>query len=133
MPKKKIRTYQQRIRHVVEKCSMHSCDGTRRYDVHPTLMTYEEYDQRYNHKLEARESLANAPANAVLAYAGAGSQIFEACKEGVELAKEYDAPIAFEFNGKMVICYSWSTPEEVGRQWWQDSYGKTPEQSFAER
>lgn len=73
------------------------------------------------------------PADAVLCTARAGASIFEACKEGVTLARAFGHPVAFEFNEAVAICRADSNPEELVKAWWKLAYGKTYEQSMAER
>lgn len=73
------------------------------------------------------------PANAVLCSAHAGASIFEACKEAVTLAREFGRPVAFEFNEAVAVCHSDSDPAAVAKTWWKLAYGKTYEQSMAER
>jgi hypothetical protein len=73
------------------------------------------------------------PTNAVICSAHAGASVFEACKEAVTLALVYGCPVAFEFNGAVAVCHSDSDPVAVAKTWWKLAYGKTYEQSAAER
>jgi hypothetical protein len=75
----------------------------------------------------------DVPANAVVCWAGAGASIFEACTEGVTLARAFGRPVAFEFNETVVVCSSDADPEDVAKRWWKRAYGKTYEQSAADR
>src|SRR5579875_727239 len=73
------------------------------------------------------------PANVVVCTAHAGPSIFEACREGVTLARAYGRPVAFEFNEAVAVCHGDSDPERVAKGWWKLAYGKTYEQSMKER
>ena len=75
----------------------------------------------------------DVPPNAVVCWCGAGCTIFEACKEGVTLARAYGRPVAFEFNDAVVICHSDSDPDAVAKAWYPRAYGKTYEQSMRDR
>ena len=81
-------------------------------------------------KLDAKHDV---PADAVVCSAMGGSTIFEACAEGVGLAKVYGRPVAFEFNGAVAICRADSDPNTVAKVWWKRAYGKTYEQAMKER
>lgn len=73
------------------------------------------------------------PTDAVICSAHGGASIFEACREGVTLARAFGRPVAFEFNGAVAVCRSDSDPETVGKVWWKLAYGKTYEESMKER
>lgn len=82
---------------------------------------------------KALDAKHDIPANAVVCWAGAGSSIFEACKEGVTLARVFGRSVAFEFNESVAVCHADDDPEQVAKQWWRRAYGKTYEQSMADR
>lgn len=72
------------------------------------------------------------PTDAVVCWAG-NTTIFEACKEGVELAAAMGHPIAFEFNEHVVVCRAGDNPDAVAKEWWQRCHGETYEQTAAKR
>lgn len=97
------------------------------------LMTEEEQIECFGKRGYKVEQIQGAPANAERCYAGAGGSIGECVTEGVKLAKLLKKPVAFEFNGKTVVCREGDNPERLYRKWWSEMYHETPEQSFARR
>ena len=75
----------------------------------------------------------DVPSNAVVCVAHGGASVFEACKEGVALARIFGRPVVFEFNGAVAVCSVDSDPDDVSKRWWKRAYGKTYEQSMKER
>lgn len=59
--------------------------------------------------------------------------IFEATNEAAEIAQRGEVIVVFGFNGRLVVVRPDSDPRLVARRWWTEEYGKTPEQSAAER
>jgi hypothetical protein len=85
-----------------------------------SLMTPDEYAQvmpaeYVPAKLDPKYDV---PTNVVVCTAHAGATIFKACKEGVTLARAFGQPVAFEFNGIVVVCSPDSDPEDVAKRWW---------------
>ena len=101
---------------------------------HFNLWTPEEYAEVMGHPMET-ESVVTAAGvvNAIVCVAHGGASIFEACKEGVTIAKEVGRPVVFEFNGKLVVCHADSDPVDVAEEWWKVAYGKTYEESMRDR
>ena len=81
-------------------------------------------------KLDAKYDV---PADAVVCTPCGSVSIFEACTEGVTLARAYGRPVVFEFNGRVVVCSSDSNPEDVAKRWWKRAYGETYEESVEKR
>lgn len=77
--------------------------------------------------------VGTVPTDAIICTAQAGASIFEACKEGIVLARAFGHPVAFEFNGAVAVCRVDSDWEIVCKTWWKLAYGKTYEQSMKER
>ena len=75
----------------------------------------------------------DVPRDAYVCTAAAGASIFEACREGVEIACIVQRPVAFEFNGAVAICRADSDPTAVAKEWWKRAYGQTYEQAMANR
>jgi len=92
------------------------------------LWTPDEYEH-----VQPLDQKHDVPPNAYVCTAAPGSSIFEACKEGVGLARTVGRPVAFEFNGAVAVCRADSDPDKVAKAWWLRAYGKTYEQSAAER
>ena len=76
---------------------------------------------------------SDVPPNAMICTVFGGASILEACREGVTLARAAGRPVAFEFNEAVAICRADSDPEKISKAWWRLAYGKTYEQSMAER
>lgn len=93
-----------------------------------SLWTPDEFEQR-----EPIDPKHDLPRDAYVCTAAPGATIFEACKEGIGLSKMVGRPVAFEFNGAVAVCRSDSDPDNVAKAWWERAYGKTYEQSMAER
>jgi len=117
--------------------SCHECGGKGvvHKREHFSLWTPSEYMAAMGHEFvpEKLDAKHDVPANAVVCVAHAGASIFEACKEGITLARTFGAPVVFEFNGTIAICYADSAPEDVSERWWKKAYGETYEQSAARR
>jgi hypothetical protein len=63
----------------------------------------------------------------------ASCTIFEAAREASQIARHGDVVVTFRFNNQDVIVRQDSDPDLVARRWWITEYGKTPEESMAER
>jgi hypothetical protein len=118
-----------------ETCGTCRGAGTVHKREHFALWTPDEYvahmgPEYVQSKLDPKHDV---PANAVVCSAVGGGSIFEACKEGVALARAYGRPVAFEFNDAVAICHADADPEDVAKRWWKRAYGKTYEQSAADR
>ena len=74
-----------------------------------------------------------APEDAVTALVVGTASIFEATREANEIAARGGCPVAFDFNGKLVVVRPGDDPELVARAWWIDFYERTPEESAALR
>ena len=66
---------------------------------------------------------STVPANALICSVCPGSSIWDACREGVALARAADRPVAFEFNETVAICQTDSNPDQVASTWWDLSQG----------
>jgi hypothetical protein len=129
---RRIKTYKQRIRHVVEKCTAEGCNGTRRYDEGPIVLR--ESDMLACGLEPAGLLDFAAPKTALRCWVGGGAvHIAEVCREGVELADMHGKPIAFRFNETTVVIRPGQDAEKVWARWWKKKYGKTPRQSARER
>ena len=73
--------------------------------------------------------LHDIPTDAYVCVAVPGGNIWDACREGVEIARRVGHVVAFEFNGKAVVCRADSTAVDVAKELWFRIYGKTYEQS----
>ena len=63
-----------------------------------------------------------------------GSSIGEAIQEAKDYCKEYKVPgVGFEFNGASVFVTASSDTDKLYRDWWQEVYHETPEESFKRR
>jgi hypothetical protein len=100
-----------------------------------SLMTPDEYAAGMPAKyVPAKlDTKHDVPDNAIICTPHAGASIFEACKEGVALARAFARPVAFEFNGVVAVCLYGSDPENVSKRWWERAYGKTNEESMRDR
>src|SRR5277367_6958272 len=97
------------------------------------LWTPDEYERLMGNPPSDIDPKHDAPSNAYLCHAMGGATIFEACKEGVALAKTVARPVVFEFNDALAVCHADSEPEDVAKRWWLKAYGKTYEQSMRDR
>ncbi len=79
------------------------------------------------------ERFDGAPPNALCAFVVGSFDIFTASKEAVDLAKRAKRPVAFEFNGQVVVARGGDNPDRLSRAWWQLQYNETPEAAFARR
>ncbi len=131
MPEKMIRT----PREWDETCSACRGAGKVHKREHFSLLTPDEQVRLFgaDRAPTTLDTKHDAPANVVVCWVGAGATIFEACKEGVTLARAFGRPVAFEFNDAVAICRADSNPEDVAKRWWKLAYGKTYEQSMADR
>jgi hypothetical protein len=50
-----------------------------------------------------------------------------------DIAKRARRPVAFDFNGRIVVVRGNDDPQRIARAWWQRTYNETPEESFAKR
>jgi hypothetical protein len=108
------------------------CHGTGRVTKreHFALWTPEEYPTDIPISPSAK---GYASSEAYVCVAVPGASIFEACKEGVAIAKVVGRPVAFECNGAIAVCLQHSDPNSVALEWWKLAYGETYEQSAAKR
>ena len=83
--------------------------------------------------LAPAEPFDGAPAGAVHASVVGASDIFEASREAVDLARLAGRPVAFEFNDQVVVARAGDDPDKISRAWWQRQYNETPEATFARR
>jgi hypothetical protein len=91
------------------------CDGTgivHRREVH-ALWTRDEYS-RGDRVLDP--SNGPVPDGAYVCTAVPGCNIQQACREGIELAKRVEGPVAFEFNGRNMVCLADSSVEGLVEQ-----------------
>ena len=86
-----------------------------------------------SHALAPRERFDGAPTDALLASVVGSFDIFTASREAVDLARRAGRPVAFEFNGRVVVARDGDDPDEIARAWWQREYNETPEETFARR
>lgn len=74
------------------------------------------------------------PDGAIPAIVVGSSSIFEATREAAEIAGRAGQTVAFEFIGGRIVSVSpGQDPDMVARTWWISEYGKTPEESMADR
>jgi hypothetical protein len=97
------------------------------------LWTPDEYAKLMGHEPTSLDPKFDVPSNAYVCHAMGGATIFEACREGIGLAKRVGLPVVFEFNNALAICHADSDAEDVAKRWWLKAYGKTYEQSMRER
>jgi hypothetical protein len=83
--------------------------------------------------LSPSERFDGAPTDALHASVVGSFDIFEASKEAVDLSKRARRPVAFEFNGQVVVAHDGDDPDKIARTWWQLQYNETPEATFARR
>jgi hypothetical protein len=83
--------------------------------------------------LAPTERFDGAPANALPAFVVGSFDIFTASEEAVDLAKSASRPVAFEFNGQVVVVREDDGPDKISRAWWKRQYNETPEATFARR
>ena len=101
---------------------------------HFWLLTPDEQEKLFGKERVVKlDPKHDVPHDVVVCWVSNGASIFEACKEGVTLARAYGRPVAFEFNGVAAVCEAGSDPEEVAKAWWPKVYGQTYEQSVASR
>ena len=55
-----------------------------------------------------------------------GTDIKEAAKDAVKLARERDVIVRFDFNLVEMDVYSWMTSEEVAKEWQEEIKRKIP-------
>jgi len=79
------------------------------------------------------EPLDGAPADALRAFVVGSFDISTSCREAADLARISGRPVAFEFNGQIVVVCGNDDPDQVARTWWLRHYGETPEASFSRR
>jgi len=61
------------------------------------------------------------------------SYIFDATRHASDIARRSGLEVRFEFMDRTVSVGPTSDPDLVARDWWISEYGKTPEESRAER
>jgi hypothetical protein len=110
-----------------ETCRTCRGSGQTHHRQHFALWTPDEFEPQ---PLDPKHDV---PSDALVCTAVYGSSIFEACREGVELAQMTGRPIAFECNGSVAILRADSDPVAIAKAWWKRAYGRTYEQSMAER
>lgn len=87
----------------------------------------EPYALRYN----SGDNLNKERSEGMVTAAAVGSSsVWECTKEAAEVAGRARRPVAFRFNGRVVVVNVGDDPDRVARQWWQDVYGETPEQTW---
>lgn len=59
----------------------------------------------------------NVPTNSYLCKAVPGGNIQDACREAVSIASMVDRPVAFEFNGVVVVARKDDDPGQLVRRW----------------
>ncbi len=79
------------------------------------------------------ERFDGAPSGALCAAVVGASGIFETCREAVLLANRAGRHIAFDFNERVVVVQPGDDGDRIAREWWQETYGETPEESAARR
>ncbi len=115
-------------KYTIETCSRCKRPGWTR-KVFYNLYTEEEQNKVFTNPVKIK----NAPSGAENCYVSMGSSIYKAIKEGKELAKLMNKQIVFEFNDQTVIVNKDSDVDIIYRNWWINSYGETPEESFKKR
>lgn len=112
----------------VETCDRCGGCGKVQRREHFALWTPDEYEH-----VQPLDAKHDVPADAYVCTAAPGGTINEACREGIEIAKLVGRPVAFQFNGAVAVLRADSDPVAVMRAWWKRAYGKTYEESMAER
>ena len=89
-----------------------------------SLWTPEEYAKtmgEYGHgapKVEPESNGADSvPSNAMVCEVHGGASIWDACREGVALARVAGRPVVFTFNGTVAVCHVDSEPVDVSTKW----------------
>jgi hypothetical protein len=77
-----------------------------------SLWTPDEYEQ--TQPIDAKH---DAPKNAYVCTVSAGASLFAAVREGVELARLVERPVAFVFNGLLAICRAGDDPKAIADEW----------------
>lgn len=77
--------------------------------------------------------LEDAPDRALCAIVVGASSVFVACHEAAEIAARANRPVAFEFNGQLVVVNAGDDPDRIARAWWERQYGESPEESAQRR
>lgn len=102
------------------------------------LWTSAEYTERFGDNWRPTpltlDPKYDAPADALICVViGGACSIYEACREGAELAVLAERPVAFTFNEHLVIVRPGVDPDAAAREWWKRAYGETPEESWSRR
>jgi hypothetical protein len=79
------------------------------------------------------QPIPGAPVGAIMAMVCGAASIFEATHEAHDIAVRWALPVAFDFNGLLVVVRSTDVPAHVANAWWLERYGETQEQSAARR
>ena len=88
-------------------------------------------DQPY--ALRWTPTLMGAPPDAATATVVGTVSIFETTREASEIARQAKRTVAFYFMDKLVVVEPHDDAGQVARRWWLEFYGKSYEESVAER
>jgi hypothetical protein len=102
-----------------EKCSECKGLGIVHKREHFSLTTPEEWSVLFSGKVPPPSiDQHKLPANAYVCSVSSGT-IFEACREARDIAWAKNCPVAFEFNGHLVVVHMEDDPYEVAKEWWK--------------
>lgn len=138
MAPKKMKSFAERTVVRREKCIVRGCDGHVDREYRPMLMTPDDQTEVYGRDWTERfpqKPLKGAPKDALVCSTRgtADVTIMGTCAEAVQYAETLDRPIAFEFNGDVVVARKGDDPDKLWRAWWKRVYKETYEQSMKNR
>jgi hypothetical protein len=83
--------------------------------------------------LASADYVVDAPSEAIRAMIVGSSDVFQACREAADIANKSGEPVAFRCQEHTIVVRPGDDPVVVGRQWWLQEHGETPEQTIARR